>query len=202
MGTGNRRSPLAVAVVAAAALLAGCATVTRVTLLPDQGGHVGAVIVSDAHGRQRIDEAFDTVTVGASSAPSKPRAIDRGVFEREHRALLDAEPSPSRSFVLEFLFDSTVLTPESKKLLPEVLEVVRERMPTEVTVYGYTDAVGTAGYNLGLSARRARAVAKLLKQADPGLPVDVKYYGEKYPLVPAPHGMPEPRNRRVEIFVL
>lgn len=193
---------LLIAVVAVAGLLAGCTAVTRVTLLPDQSGHVGAVTVSNAEGRQTIDQAFHTVTIGSSSAPGQPRAVDRGAFENAHRALIDAEPSPPRSFVLNFEFDSMVLTPASKKMLPEVLQVVRERLPTEVTVFGYTDSVGTAEYNLGLSAQRARAVAKVLKQIDPNLPVKVKYFGEKYPLVPSRHGVPEPRNRRAEIVIL
>lgn len=188
-------------VLTGAVLLAGCA-VTRVTLLPDHSGHVGAIIVSNAHGQERVDQAFDTVTMGGSSAPGKPREVDRRAFDKAHRALLDAQPSPPRSFVLNFLFDSMVLTPESKKLLPEVLQVVRDRLPTEVTVFGYTDSVGSPAYNLGLSAQRARAVAALLKQIDPNLPVEVKYFGEKYPLVPAPHGVPEPRNRRAEIVIL
>lgn len=182
-------------------LLAGCA-VTRVTLLPDQSGHVGAIIVSNAHGEERIDQAFDTVTSDGSSAPGQPRAVDRHAFDQAHRALLDAQPSPPRSFVLNFLFDSMVLTPESKKMLPEVLQVVRDRLPTEVTVFGYTDSVGSPAYNLGLSAKRAMAVATLLKQIAPNLPVEVKYFGEKYPLVPSPQGVPEPRNRRAEIVIL
>jgi outer membrane protein OmpA-like peptidoglycan-associated protein len=188
------------ALLAIGMLLGGCAT-TRVTLLPDQAGHVGAVVVSNAQGRQRIDQAFDTVAVGRSG-PGKPRASDPRAFENAHRALIAAEPTPPRSFVLNFQFDSMVLTPESRKMLPEVLRVVRDRMPTEVTVFGYTDSVGTADYNLGLSAQRARAVARLLKQIDPKLPVDVKYFGEKYPLVPSRHGVPEPRNRRAEIVIL
>jgi outer membrane protein OmpA-like peptidoglycan-associated protein len=87
-------------------------------------------------------------------------------------------------------------------MLPEVLKVVRERSPTEVTVFGYTDSVGTPEYNLGLSAQRARAVAGLLKQIDPRLPIDVRYFGEKYPLVPSRPGVPQPLNRRAEIVIL
>ena len=181
--------------------LSGCAA-TRVTLLPDHNGHVGAVIVSSAQGRQRIDQAFSTVAVERASAPGKPRVENRQAFEKAHRALLDAQPTPPRSFVLNFLFDSMKLTPESRKMLPEVLQVVRERSPTEITVFGYTDSVGSAQYNLDLSAQRARAAAKLLKQIDPTLPIDVKYFGDKYPLVPSPRGVPEPRNRRAEIVIL
>ena len=190
-----------VVLLAFGGVLSGCAA-TRVTLLPDHSGHVGAVTVSSVQGRQRIDQAFSTVAVEQASAPGKPRAENRQTFEKAHRALLDAQPTPPRSFVLNFLFDSMKLTPESRKMLPEVLRVVRERSPTEITVFGYTDSVGSAQYNLVLSAQRARAAAKMLLQIDPTLPIDVKYFGDKYPLVPSPRGVPEPQNRRAEIVVL
>jgi outer membrane protein OmpA-like peptidoglycan-associated protein len=192
-----------VTLLAAAGVLSGCASsATKVTLLPDQSGHVGAVTVSDAQGQQRIDQAFNTVAVEQSSAPGAPRANDRQAFEKNHRALLDAQPTPPRSFTLNFLFDSMVLTPESKQMLPEVLQSVRDRSPTEVTVFGYADSSGTEAYNMALSAQRAQAVARLLKQIDPKLPMDVRYFGDKAPLVPTPPGVREPRNRRAEIVVL
>lgn len=187
----------------AGGMLSGCAaTSTRVTLLPDQSGHVGAVTVSDAQGQQHIDQAYSTVSVKQSSAPGAPRAVDRQAFEQEHHALIDAQPTPPRSFVLNFLFDSMKLTTKSSKMLPEVMQVVRDRSPTEVTVFGYADSSGSAAYNLALSAQRARAVARLLTQINPDLPVDVKYFGDKDPLVPSPPGVPEPRNRRAEIVIL
>lgn len=192
---------LAFVMLAVVASLSGCAA-TRVTLLPDQTGHVGAVTVSDAQGQQLINHAFNTVAVGPSSAPGKARAEDRQAFENAHRPLLDAQPTPPRNFELNFLFDSMQLTPASAKMLPEVLRVVRERSPTEVTVFGYADSSGTAAYNLALSAERARAVAHLLKQINADLPIDVKYFGDKDPLVPSPPGVPEPRNRRAEIVIL
>jgi outer membrane protein OmpA-like peptidoglycan-associated protein len=190
-----------IVLLAVGAVLSGCAT-TRVTLLPDHSGHVGAVTVSNAQGQQRIDQAFNTVAVEQSSAPGTPRAIDRQAFETAHRALLDAQPTPPRSFMLNFLFNSMELTPDSKKMLPEVMQVVRDRSPTEITVFGYADSSGTAAYNLALSAERAHAVARLLKEIDPKLPLEVRYFGDKEPLVPSPRGVPEPRNRRAEIVIL
>lgn len=194
---------LALSCVAAMTLGACASAPTRVTLLPDQEGHVGAVVVSNGQGSQRIDQAYAAVEIAPSAAaPKPPHAQDQARFDAAHRALLDAQPSPPRSFVLNFLFDSMELTPESKRLLPQVLEAVRDRLPTEVTVFGYADAAGTAAYNLSLSAQRARVVAKLLKQIDPELPVDVQYFGDKAPLVPTRPGVPEPRNRRAEIVIL
>lgn len=186
------------------AMLSGCAgTGSRITLLPDQAGQVGAVTVTNAQGQQSIDQAYGSVAVDSARAvPSQARSGDQQAFEQRHHALLDAQPSLPRSFVLNFKFDSMELTPESKKLLPEVLQVVRARLPTEVTVFGYADAAGKPDYNLALSARRANAVAELLRKMAPDLPVNVQYFGDKAPLVPTPPGVPEPRNRRAEIFVL
>ena len=192
---------ITIVLLAVGGLMSGC-TATRVTLLPDHSDHVGAITVSNAQGRQRIDQAFNTVGVDQSSAPGKPRQVDRRAFEKSHRALIDAQPTPPRSFGLNFLFDSMELTPESKKLLPEVMQAVRDRSPTEITVFGYADSSGTAAYNLALSAERARVVARLLKQIDPNVPIDVNYFGDKVPLVPSPPGVPEPRNRRAEVVIL
>jgi outer membrane protein OmpA-like peptidoglycan-associated protein len=188
-------------VLATAWFISGCAA-THVTLLPDQGGHVGAVTVSNAQGEQRIDRAFSTVEVKQSSAPGMPRDGRQKAFEKDHHALLAAQPTPPRTFMLNFLFDSMELTPESKKMLPEVIQTVRDRSPTEITVYGYADASGTADYNLALSAERARAVARVLSQIDNRLPIEVKFFGDKVPLVPTPPGVREPRNRRAEIVIL
>lgn len=196
---------LPAAFLAVAALLSGCGATnpTRVTLLPDHDGKVGEVTVSNAKGEQRIDQAFESVAVeAATSAPARSAAVARQTFENAHRALIDAQPTPPRSFVLNFLFDSMELTPESKKVLPDVMQVVRDRRPTEVAVFGYADSSGTTQYNLALSAERARAVAKLLKQIDPELPIEVRYFGDRAPLVPSPRGVPEPRNRRAEFFIL
>ena len=193
----------ALAALALAAALSACSTVsTRVTLMPDDDGSVGAVVVDNAHGQQRIDRAYDRVDVGASGAPRRASTAHRAALEKSHRAMLDAHPSPPRSFVLHFHFDSMELTPESRRRLPEVLDTVRGRLPTEVTVFGYAESVGTPEYNLALSAERARAVAAMLKKIDPDLPVQVQYFGDKAPLVPTRPGVPEPRNRRAEIFVL
>ena len=200
---GSGRGLRAVALLSLVASLAACSVApTRVTLLPDQGGAVGAVVVGNAHGQQRLDQAYASVEVDSSAAPKRVQAREREAFEKTHRALLDAQPTPPRSFVLNFRFDSMELTPESKRQLPVVLDTVRARLPTEVTVFGYADSAGTPEYNLALSAERARAVAAMLRKIDPDLPVQVQYFGDKVPLVRTRPGVPEPRNRRAEIVIL
>jgi outer membrane protein OmpA-like peptidoglycan-associated protein len=197
----TRRGRAAAALGLAVVLSACSGSATRVTLLPDQGGHVGAVVVGNAHGQQRIDKAYGSVEVAAQAAP-RSGAGKREAFEARHRALLDAQPTAPLSFVLHFRFDSMELTAESKRLLPDVLAAVRGRLPTEVTVFGYADAAGTHAYNLALSAERARAVAAMLRKIDPELPVELDWFGDRSPLVPTAPGVAEPRNRRAEILIL
>ncbi len=198
----NRSWRLA-AVLGLAAVLPACSNApTKVTLLPDRGGHVGAVVVGNAKGQRTIDQAYASVNVDAGAMPKTSKPGNRMVFEARHRALLDAQPKAPMSFVLHFKFDSMELTPESSRLLPQVLEAVRDRLPTEVTVFGYADAAGTPEYNLALSAERARAVAAMLRKIDPELPMELDWFGDKSPLVPTPRGVPEQRNRRAEILIL
>ena len=104
---------------------------------------------------------------------------------------------------LNFLLDRTVLTDESKSLLPVVLETMRARKPTEITVFGHADASGSEERNFKLSAERAKFVADLLRKHDPTLDkIDVQSFGDKVPLVPSDTRAAEPRNRRAEIVIL
>jgi len=202
---GSCRCVLLGGLLSSLVLLGGCASPpqTRVVLMPDEDGHVGAVSVVSSGGRQAIDQGYAEVTVAQpGQAPTPAQPLNPAVFEQQHRQILAAQPSPPKTFTLNFLSDSMELTPQSKALLPEVLETARQRMPTEISVFGHADASGTAAYNLDLSAQRARKVAALLQRLDPRLVVNVDFFGDKVPLVPSRPGKSEPRNRRVEILIL
>lgn len=200
--------PLRGVVVAAAAVLAGCASApvdtgqTTVILLPDEDGNVGAVTVTGAGGTQQLDRAFTSASVGAPVRRAAPSATEDSV-DAAYAELLKAQPPKPRTFVLNFLLDKSVLTEASKALLPDVLDAVRRRKPTEITIFGHADASGTKDGNLKLSAGRAQVVADWLRRSDPTLDrIDVQYFGDQEPLVPARPGAAEPRNRRAEIMIL
>ncbi len=206
--SGFRRASagLAAAICCVAFLSSGCASLgggrTTVILLPDEDGHVGAVSVTSAGGSRPLDAAYAQVTVsGVKASPAPPAALGRAAVEKSYDELLRAQPVRARSFTLNFLLDSTTLTDESKALLPEVLRAARERAPTEITVFGHADASGTELHNTRLSSDRARAVAALLRKADPTMvDIDVQWFGDRQPLVRSESR--EPRNRRVEIQIL
>ena len=177
---------------------------TTVVLMPDEDGNVGMVSVSNASGSQQIDKAYSYATVdGVAGKPSDMTAMGQASMTAAYDQLIQAQPPKPKSFVLNFLLDRTVLTEESKAMIPAVLEAIRERKPTEITIFGHADSTGSEKHNIRLSAERARTIANLLRKTDPTLDrIDVQYFGDKAPLVQGPDGRAEPRNRRAEIMVL
>jgi OmpA-OmpF porin, OOP family len=69
-------------------------------------------------------------------------------------------------------------------------------------VIGHTDRLGTFEYNDQLSRRRAQVIAsRLVASGVPSTAIEIAARGEREPLIQTADGLPEPRNRRVEIKV-
>lgn len=70
---------------------------------------------------------------------------------------------------IHFEFDKDVITLASYKILDRLAALLKSYPDSHFLVTGYTDARGSAQYNLGLSERRAKAVyAALLERGVPG----------------------------------
>jgi len=197
---------LACGVIALSAMLGGCASTphTTVVLLPDEDGHVGAVTVMGGGSLQRIDQAFNAVTVrDLASKPSDAKPGERATVERNFGALLKAQPTKPLSFTLYFVLDSVALTETSRSLVAGMIQAAKARKPTEVTVYGHADASGSERRNEQLSEARAKVIADLLRASDPELTrIEVLHFGDRSPRVPNEGRNPEPRNRRAEVVIL
>ena len=99
-----------------------------------------------------------------------------------------------------FDFDKYNIRPDAKPELDRIADVMIADTSTQFLVWGFTDTVGTAEYNLKLSERRADAVADYLVAK--GVSRDrltTKGFGKTNLAVETPDQTPEPRNRRVEI---
>ena len=71
-----------------------------------------------------------------------------------------------------------------------------------ITVTGHADKSGGNEYNMGLSQRRAEAVAGLMSSMGvPSASIATAARGEEQPRVPTADGVREAQNRRVEITV-
>jgi outer membrane protein OmpA-like peptidoglycan-associated protein len=68
-------------------------------------------------------------------------------------------------------------------------------------IAGHTDTVGEAGYNLGLSRRRAQAIAKWFRQRGLKIPIAFEGFGESALLVKTADEVDEPRNRRADYIL-
>jgi OmpA-OmpF porin, OOP family len=99
-----------------------------------------------------------------------------------------------------FDFDRANIRSDAQPILNDVARLLVEDTSTQVLVWGHTDRAGSESYNQGLSERRADAVAAYLAQQ--GVTSDrmvVQGFGETRPAVETADGVPEQRNRRVEI---
>jgi type II secretory pathway predicted ATPase ExeA/outer membrane protein OmpA-like peptidoglycan-associated protein len=66
-------------------------------------------------------------------------------------------------FTLTFSFDSVRLSPDSQRVLDNVLDILMQSNNSSVTVTGYSDGEGSIAYSQGLSKWRAAVVAEYLQ---------------------------------------
>ncbi len=101
-----------------------------------------------------------------------------------------------------FDFDSAGLRSTSRESLRQMADVFQKYPDTTINVQGYTDSIGTAGYNQRLSERRADSVARYLE--DLGVSsgrIDAVGYGKSNPRASNSTASGRQLNRRVEIHV-
>ena len=176
---------------------------TRIALLPDpDDGTVGQATVTTPQGSVDLRAARDATFVIAGQPPSVPAPIEAADVLRLFGDALGVLPPAPRHFVLNFEFNSEELTEDSRRLVPDILQVVKQRPVPDVVAVGHTDTTGNAATNYDLGLRRAALVRNLLVAAglDPSL-IGVTSHGEADLLVQTPDETRESRNRRVEIEV-
>ena len=181
--------------MAAAALLAWPAQAEEVRKSAD-----GGCVVSFGDERPTLSQLRNVFEVGPSCLEEED--LER-IAEKIDRGLGIRRVCPQGSALalsVQFEFDSAALTAEAQSRLRDVATVIREHATCDFLLEGHTDAAGDEGYNLGLSDRRARAVADYLASLD----VDPRHLtavgrGEASPLVPEdPYAG---ANRRVEVAI-
>lgn len=124
---------------------------------------------------------------GSTSSMSGPVPVVRVVF-------------PERAF---FAFDSAVPLAASGPILDVIAEDMKRDVPdAAMTVLGHTDAVGTNGYNIDLSRRRAAAViSALVARGVNPQQLSAVAIGKRQPIAPNDTADGRALNRRVEFLV-
>jgi OOP family OmpA-OmpF porin len=102
-----------------------------------------------------------------------------------------------------FDFDKSVLKPEGKAKLDDLVGKVKDINLEVIIAVGHTDSVGTDAYNQRLSVRRAEAVkAYLVSKGIEKNRVYTEGKGEKQPVADNKTAEGRAKNRRVEIEVV
>jgi OOP family OmpA-OmpF porin len=102
-----------------------------------------------------------------------------------------------------FDFDKSVLKPEGKAKLDDLIGKVKGINLEVIIAVGHTDSVGTDTYNQRLSVRRAEAVkAYLVSKGIEKNRVYTEGKGEKQPVADNKTAQGRAKNRRVEIEVV
>ena len=194
----------------AAILLAGCAaqpTVEpaprlreRVVLLPSQTDRPSAVVVTARDAELLLDAPYAAADLRGTTLESN--ALTAEAVRARYGALLSAQPPQPRPFTMYFELGSDELTSTSKAAFENARSSIASWSAVEVVVIGHTDRLGAAEYNDQLSRRRAQVIAtRLVASGVPPHAIEIAARGDREPLIPPADGMPEPRNRRVEIKV-
>lgn len=173
-------------------------------LLPDDRGRTNIAIVTNPAGSRELSVQYTALRIGNNSTvPAGPLPIEPVVVRQIFGSALDALPAEELAFNLYFTLGTVTLSPESEALIPALLQAIRDRRSTILTVTGHTDTTGVsreANYQLGLD--RANLVAQRLRAAgvDPQSFV-IRSHGQDDLLVATPANTPRPENRRVEVIV-
>jgi len=102
-----------------------------------------------------------------------------------------------------FDYDKAKLKPESFPELNRIVTIMTERATMQVEIAGHTDPRGPAGYNMELSARRAKSVAKyLIEKGVSSERITVVFFGETRLIDLTNTEEGNAKNRRVEFKIL
>jgi outer membrane protein OmpA-like peptidoglycan-associated protein len=182
-----------------------------------QEAAVRAAVAAEARkqaesGRQQAEAAAQQANQATREAQTKmsqmvrERAEELNHMQEALNRVVETRRTPNGMIIslpnsiFRFDFDKADLNQHNRELLSRIAGILLISKGYGLSVFGYTDDVGTAEYNRQLSLRRANAVKDYLVQAgiDPAI-VNVKGYGKTSPLVEGKDTEDRSRNRRVEI---
>jgi OOP family OmpA-OmpF porin len=155
-------------------------------------------------------EYWKGALIGAAAGAVLCGLVGHAVFDEEPPPPPTPTPEPppppsAKRIVLRgvnFDFDETAVRPDSRAILDEAADALRQHPDVDITIAGFTDDVGSEEYNLGLSLRRAQAVFRyLVNRGVAPERMEVVGYGEANPVASNATESGRAQNRRVELIV-
>ncbi|MDD3936088.1 OmpA family protein [Rhodoferax sp.] len=174
--------------------------------------------------RMRADNATQAAQLAQSDAAQAQRQaqqaqLDAANAQRQtqeaqaHAAQLEAQlaelaaKKTARGMVItlgDVLFgtDLSRLTADGMRSAQKLANVLQQNPQRNVLIEGFADSTGAANYNQGLSERRASAVrTALLEMGVARERIDMRGYGESFPVATNDSAASRQLNRRVEIVL-
>ncbi len=162
----------------------------------------------DANGRLRApadaakaQTAFDCWLERTEAGDAAGAALCKARFEEAIAAVERAlGPDAPNEYLVFFAWDRADISPVARQVLEQVAADFKAGRMVRLHLAGHADRSGPEDYNMRLSERRARNVARELERL--GVPreaMKLEWFGETRPRVPTPDGVREAQNRRVEI---
>jgi outer membrane protein OmpA-like peptidoglycan-associated protein len=180
----------------------------------------GEARIAEARARQQVAQAQEErnriqlqarerevqAAQGQAAAAQNQAAEAQDALARARQEMADLQAKQTeRGMVMtlnDVLFDTgqATLKPGADRAIDRLAQYLKDSAGTHVIIEGHTDSVGTDDYNLGLSQRRAQAVADALTSR--GVSADriqTKGLGKSYPVASNDTQAGRQQNRRVEI---
>jgi peptidoglycan-associated lipoprotein len=163
------------AALAAAALIAGCATQATQDNAPASGAQSAA-----------------RSTPAPAPAPAPQSTLRAG-------SAGDVKTMPAKRSIY-YEYDKAEITPEGKKLIEAHAEYLRAHPATKVVVEGNADERGSAEYNVALGQRRADGVSKIMTLLGVGPDrIETVSFGKEKPKASGHNESSWSENRRSDI---
>jgi len=174
-------------------------TAARARLMAGLDGN-GRLKAPDAAARAQV--SFDCwlyyESRGNQTRAGECKAAFEAAMDEVERALAS---DIGNVYIVFFAWDRAEITPVAATILDQVADDFERGEVPRIILSGHTDTSGPADYNMGLSERRARAVAaELVARGVPEEALEVTWFGETMLRVPTDDEVREPQNRRVEML--
>jgi len=208
----KRINPI-VAIVLSASLLFGCKTwqsmdnTKKGAVIGVGGGAATGAVIGKAAGNTALG-AIIGAAVGGGAGVLIGKKMDKQAQDIKNQVPNATVERVGEGINVTFAsgvlfgFDKSDLTAQAQTNIKELATILNKYPDTYVRVEGHTDTTGTDAYNMGLSERRATAVANYLKnQGVAANRVQPYWYGSRQPKVPNNSDANKAINRRVEFSI-
>lgn len=186
---------LAIALVLAAALAAGCAKKQTVKSGTESGTPAPeAAAPAPGTGESAVKETPVTEAPAAPMMTAKEAEAARGVAVTQEK--------PSQFEDVRFDFDKSTLREDGKRICQQVAAYMKSNPRATLVIEGHCDERGTAEYNLALGERRATAVKSYLESLGvPKAAISTVSFGKERPLDPGHNEDAWAKNRRAHFLL-